>query len=109
MTVCFCGRAGRGFAWHDMSFSAFTRPPPVHCCSMDCLDIATRRKGDMKPDIDEQQAVRAASERIGGYLEGIGKTDLAAMTEAEWMGFVLHAYTSVCEEVRRLHSEELPF
>lgn len=60
MRLCFCGRAARGFAWHDFSRTPFDRPPPIQTCSMKCLNIATRRKGQMKANIDEQRAIAAA-------------------------------------------------
>lgn len=36
------------------------------------------------------RALEAASNEAGRYLENIGKTDLADLTEAEWKGFVLN-------------------
>lgn len=29
MRACFCGRAARGFAWHDFKSASFDRLPPV--------------------------------------------------------------------------------
>lgn len=62
----------------------------------------------MDLNIDEKRAANAASAAVGEYLEAIGKTDLAAMTEAEWVGFISHAYAIVAGEVRKLWQEE-PF
>lgn len=108
--ICLCGRQPMGFAWHDFSQSPFDRQPPVHCCSTQCLDIAHALGGDMKKiSVDESRAIHAASEAIGQYLEKIGKSDLATMTEAEWIGFLGHAYGSICEEVRAIWSREVPF
>lgn len=107
--TCFCGRAARGFAWHDFGTSPFDRQPPVHCCSMQCLDIAGHRRGKMDLNVDEKRAVNAASGAVGEYLEQIGKTDLAAMTEAEWLGFIGHAYGAVAGEVRKIWRDEVPF
>lgn len=109
MTACLCGRMPRGFAWHDFTVGPFDRKPPVQCCSIPCLDIAAKRKGNMELNIDEKRAVNAASGRIGEYLERIGKTDLASMTEPEWLGFLHHAYSCTCEEVRAIWRDEVPF
>lgn len=77
---------------------------------MDCLDIISSLKGSPEmPDKTEQRAAQQASERIGSYLEQIGKTDLAAMTGEEWQGFLLHAFTCTAEEVRNIVAEEVPF
>jgi hypothetical protein len=37
---------------------------------------------------DELDAIEAASDPAGEYLESIGKTDLATMTEEEWFRFL---------------------
>lgn len=60
-------------------------------------------------NVDEKRAVSTASEEVGAYLESIGKTDLATMTEDEWLGFVAHAYGTVAEEVRKIWENEVPF
>ncbi len=109
MSLCFCGRAARGFAWHDFSRTPFDRPPPVHACSMTCLDIATRRKGQMKANIDEQRAIAATSPAIGAFLENLGKSDLAVLTPQEWLAFLTHAYVTVCAEVSKIWENEVPF
>ena len=107
---CFCHRAPRGFAWHDFSIAGHLRPPGTDACSMECLSIISSLKGSpTMPDHTEQRAVEAASERIGFYLEKIGKTDLAAMTADEWSGFLLYAFTCTAEEVRNIVTEEVPF
>ena len=58
---------------------------------------------------DELEAANAASERVGEYLEQIGKTDLASMTPDEWVGFIAHTYASVCDEVRNIWARDVPF
>lgn len=103
--ACFCGRQPRGFALHDFTRDTFDKRDAVFCCSMDCLDIAARRDGIMDLSVDEKRAIETASPAIGEYLEGIGKTDLAQMSEGEWLGFLHHAYTHSCAEVRKLWNE----
>lgn len=58
--------------------------------------------------IEEAKAIEAASPAIGEYLEKIGKTDLALMTEEEWLGFLGHAYVATCEQVRAQWSDAVP-
>ena len=62
----------------------------------------------MQLSVDEKRAVASASETVGSYLENIGKTDLATMTEAEWLGFIAHAYGCVTDEVRKIWAD-VPF
>lgn len=111
MRQCFCGRSARGFAYHSPERDPFgDRPPPVPCCSMQCLDVAVKWRGKMRQlNVDEKRAVGSASEEVGAYLDRIGKTDLATMTEAEWLGFIAHAYGTVSAEVSKIWENEVPF
>jgi hypothetical protein len=92
--ACFCGREARGF------FFRLPDTPTVHTCSMACLDIAHARNGNMAlPTLtnDEFNSIMAASPEIGAFLEKLGKSDLATMTEEEWLDFLTHAYATICE------------
>lgn len=53
----------------------------------------------------EYQAVMKASPEIGEHLEAIGKTDMATMSEEEWLDFLAEVYRITCEKV----SEAIPF
>lgn len=112
--TCPCGSAPRGFAWQDLSKPAFDRPAPTHACSMTCLKVVSTNRGDaamLERELNkvENEAVAAASAEAGAYLERIGKTDLTQMTEAEWLGFIGHAFGAVSAEVRKLWKEDCPF
>lgn len=63
----------------------------------------------MQLNVDEKRAVTTASPVIGEWLDALGKTDLAQMTEGEWLGFLAHVYASVCAEVRKVWENEVPF
>lgn len=63
----------------------------------------------MQLNIDEKRAIHAASAEIGGWLDRLGKSDLATMSEAEWLGFLGHAYATICNEVRKVWENEVPF
>ncbi len=47
----------------------------------------------------------------GRFLEKIGKTDLATLSDAEWAGFVEHLITGYCDHLRELAADmsECPF
>lgn len=112
--ACICSRSPRGFAWNDVTLPAWERPPAKPACSMNCLTIIAKRKGKMPGpetlDRIELEAVEAASQVAGEYLEQIGKTDLATMTANEWHGFLGHAFKTIAGEVQRLYEErEVPF
>lgn len=109
--TCPCGRSPRGFAWHDLNTPGPMRRAPIYCCSMECLRVAAVKKEEpMKPlDALEIGAVAQASAAVGEYLEALGKTDLAQMTEADWHGFIGHAYTSVASEVAAVWAADVPF
>lgn len=105
--ACACGRYPRGFYFID---PAAHEPEPVPCCSMACLDTAFRMKGQpMRLNPDEQKAVYNASAAVGEYLETLGKTDLADMTEAEWLGFLGHAFDTIAREVSKIVADQCPF
>lgn len=38
--------------------------------------------------MEDEFKLESVSEDAGKYLEGLGKTDLAAMTRDEWLGFL---------------------
>lgn len=63
----------------------------------------------MQLNVDEKRAVNTASPVIGEWLDALGKTDLAQMTEGEWLSFLAHVYASVCAEVRKVWENEVPF
>ncbi len=64
-----------------------------------------------KPDLDpnERQAALAGGDAAGAYLDGIGKTDLAAMTEAEWGEFCGRLFAGACDALRKAADDEVPF
>lgn len=62
-------------------------------------------------DLDEHEtaAIAAASPMAGEYLESIGKTDLATLTEAEWLTLLEVVVTAYQDELaRRLDAERRP-
>lgn len=61
------------------------------------------------PDEHEIAAIQAASPMAGEYLDSIGKTDLATLTDAEWLTFLEVVITAYQDElVRRLNAGQYP-
>jgi hypothetical protein len=53
------------------------------------------------PDEHETAAIAAASPVAGEYLDSIGKTDLATLTEAEWLTLLEVIVTAYQDELAR--------
>jgi len=96
-----CRREGRGFGFQPALIGL--KSDPLHACSMTCLDIIARRRGAMiDPTPNERAAVRHGGEMGGEYLDSIGKTDLAGLSEPEWLTFVEAVVTGYCDRLRDL-------
>ena len=57
-----------------------------------------------EPSSQEIDALLAASPAGGNYLEGIGKTDLAVLTEDEWMQFLEVVVRAFQNRMAELHA-----
>lgn len=75
-------RTARCFGWFDPRLKTGT---PRWACSIRCMHALRRRWGVIDPDEHEIAAIQAASPMAGEYLESIGKTDLAVLSDAEWL------------------------
>jgi hypothetical protein len=53
------------------------------------------------PDEHEQAAIAAASPMAGEYLDSIGKTDLAMLTDTEWLTLLEVIITAYQDELAR--------
>lgn len=60
------------------------------CSDPECLDLAVRSSAMRQEEFlgIERQAAQRGGEEGGGYLEAIGKTDLADLTPEQWDEFV---------------------
>jgi hypothetical protein len=74
---------------------------PLPACSMRCMNVLCRRRGVADPDEHETAAIAAASPMAGEYLESIGKTDLAMLSEAEWLTLLEVVVTAYQDELAR--------
>jgi hypothetical protein len=91
-------RSARGFGWFDPRTLA---SQPLAACSMRCMNALCRRWGVVDPDEHETAAIAAASPLAGEYLESIGKTDLAVLTESEWLTLLEVIITAYQDELAR--------
>lgn len=57
----------------------------------------------------EEEAIEAGGAAAGAYLDGIGKTDLAALSENEWHEFLCAVLAGYSEHMRALVKEAPPF
>lgn len=46
---------------------------------------------------DEYDSIMEASPAIGEHLESMGKTDMADMSEEQWLDFIAFAYAEICK------------
>lgn len=63
--------------------------------------------GNLKQD--ERAAAIRGGKDAGQYLDRIGKSDLAALTAAEWEEFCATLFKGACDEMRRQAADFIPF
>lgn len=77
-------------------------------CSKDCARIYMTRNAPMT-SAHERAAIIVGGDAAGGYLDRLGKTDLATMTEEEWREFCKVLFEATCAEMKRVADDEIPF
>jgi len=58
------------------------------------------------PTPNESEAMTVGGQQGGEYLESIGKTDLATLTETEWDRFLDAVVTGYCDHLRALAARD---
>lgn len=53
---------------------------------------------------NEIASIIATGPRAGAYLDTLGKTDLAALTEQEWLEFIATTVMAYAEEMAKRHA-----
>jgi hypothetical protein len=95
-----CGRASNGYA------VSLPNEQVEQFCSQECMRIFAI----MAPlKTSEEQAIREAGFKAGAYLEQIGKTDLAKLSEREWLTFCGIVFTETCADLKKQADDEIPF
>ena len=111
MSCAVCGRATIGLAYQKPSHDRFNKPPKRRACSMRCLDILFVKGGDVfQLHHFENQAIDAASDAAGEYLEKIGRSDLAQLSQEEWRALLQIIFVRSTATIQRLTEEgAVPF
>jgi len=58
------------------------------------------------PTPNESEAMTVGGQQGGEYLESIGKSDLATLTESEWDCFLDAVVTGYCDHLRELAGKD---
>jgi hypothetical protein len=58
------------------------------------------------PTPNEAEAMTVGGSQGGEYLESIGKSDLASLTETEWDRFIDAVVTGYCDHLRELAGKD---
>ena len=58
------------------------------------------------PTPNESEAMTVGGQQSGEYLESIGKSDLATLTETEWDHFIDAVVTGYCDHPRALAGKD---
>ncbi|GAC1509731.1 MAG: hypothetical protein NVS1B6_16820 [Steroidobacteraceae bacterium] len=81
---------------------------PLIACILDAFPgaVATLNGVPLMLDLSSQEiaAIQAASPAGGEYLDRLGKTDLAQLSEAEWMGFLEAVITAFLDSMAKQHA-----
>jgi hypothetical protein len=99
-----CRREARGFGFDPALGRVHGRP--ADACSMRCLDLVFRAYGMIDPTPNERAAILRGGAIGGEYLESIRKTDLARLSEMEWLTFVEAVITGYCEALREFAARD---
>ena len=110
MPLCaVCHREPRGFGWFDATHRvADPRRDTTRrrLCGPACQDICHRSHGMTDPTPNEQAAMIAGGDAAGGYLESLGKSDLATLSSAEWLQLIEIVVTGYCDTLRDLAGQD---
>ena len=107
MMCAICRRDARGFGFAPHLIRV--RAPSVKLCSMRCQDIAARLKGMIDPNTHELNALAAAGNAGGAYIESLAKTDLAQFSAQEWATLVEVIVTAFQDHLRNAYADDPPF
>ena len=58
------------------------------------------------PTPNEQAALAAGGDAAGAYLEGLGKSDLAPLSQPEWRQLIEIVVTGYCDTLRELAAKD---
>lgn len=113
MICAVCSREAKGFGWGGVKRNP--RRKERWLCSMQCQDICHERKGMIDPTKNEIDAIMAASDPAGQFIESLPTTDMAKWSQDQWFGFLECVVTAFQDSLRattsraQLSDDEIPF
>lgn len=103
--VCFiCRRrhSNLGVAPHERA--------PIKWACKPCLEATNIRKVyHMRLDDYEERALQDGGNAGGSFLDEIGKTDLASLSEEEWSRFLALVLKGYADSMREIVSRDVPY
>jgi len=98
--ICnICRREAQGFQFDPILVDNYNSNRTIlHFCSMKCQD---RHMIDVTPN--EQAAMDNGSRLAGEYMDHLGKTDLATMTDEEWKMIVECIVTGYVDSMQKFN------
>ena len=107
MLCAICRRDARG--WGFAPGLIGVDAPAVKLCSRYCQDLAARLKGMINTNQHEVNALAAAGQSGGAYVEAIAKTDLATWSEEDWATLIDVVVTAFQDHLRAAYADDPPF
>jgi hypothetical protein len=104
MLCAICKRDARGYGFAPRYIKVAA--PDVKLCSRRCQDITARLKGMIDPNVHEIDALAAAAQSGGAFVEKTGKTDLAQWSAQEWTNLIDVIVTSFQDSLRQAYADE---
>lgn len=103
-----CGRTAVGFGYAPKRFNAQVL---WICDDLECLTIARDSYAMKQNEFTriESLAAGAGGEEGGAFLDSIGKTDLATMSDAEWFEFCRRIVAGYRKALKTTLKDEAPF
>jgi hypothetical protein len=111
-----CGKTARGPVqpgWLDLAVrnTETNEMDYLAVCGMPCMIkwINKETKTMIDPTTRELEAVTLAGYAAGEYLDSIGRSDLATLSEPEWMMFLQSIIGTYQEKISGLLDADVPF
>jgi hypothetical protein len=111
-----CGKTARGPVqpgWIDMDLRDKDTGELESCvafCRLECMTTwISKETTVIDPTTRELEAVTLAGYAAGDYLDSIGRSDLATLSEPEWMMFLQSIIGTYQEKISGLLDADVPF
>lgn len=104
-----CRREPRFHGWFDANLALGNPARDAsyrELCSRACQIIFHGRRGMIDPTPNERASMQHAGRMGGEYLDSIGQTDLASLSDEEWRTFVECVVTGFCDSLREFAARD---